>query len=77
MLNPALGNYKYSGGNNNDISFNVSPSCSTGGICTGTIVQSDTTLQTIPEPATLSVLGVGLFAFGTGLRRRMAANKTA
>ena len=77
MLNPALGIYHYTGGNTNDITFNVSPTCSTGGICTGTIIQSDTTLQTIPEPATLSVLGVGLFAFGTGLRRRMAANKTA
>jgi PEP-CTERM motif len=75
VLNPALGVYKYTGANNNDISFNVSPSCSTGGICNGTIVNSMTSLQTIPEPATLSVLGVGLFTFGAGLRRRMAARK--
>ena len=71
MLAPQLGLYNYSGANNDDISFNISPSCSTGGICTGPIIQSDTTLQTIPEPGTLSVLGVG-FAFGAGLRRRMA-----
>jgi len=25
----------------------------------------------IPEPATLSVLGAGLLAFGTGLRKRL------
>ena len=75
MLNPALGVYHYSGANNNDISFNVSGTCGTGGMCTGVIVQADTSFQTIPEPATLSVLGVGLFAFGTGLRRKMLASK--
>jgi PEP-CTERM motif-containing protein len=75
MLAPQVGLYNYNGANNDDISFSISPSCSTGGICTGTITQSDTSLQTIPEPATLSVLGVGLFAFGTGLRRRMAASE--
>lgn len=76
-LNPALGLYKYSGASNDDISFNVSPSCSTGGLCTGQIVQSDTSFQTIPEPAALSVLGVGLFTSGTGLRRRILARKPA
>ncbi len=29
------------------------------------------TMQPIPEPATLSVLGAGLFAFGAGLKRRL------
>ena len=82
MLNPALGTYHYSGANNNDISFNVSNSCGNPtmgnhGLCTGQIVQSDTSFQTIPEPATLSVLGVGLFTFGAGLRRRMLAQKPA
>ena len=77
VLNPALGAYHFTGGNNNDISFNISSTCSTGGKCTGTIIQSDTTLQTIPEPATLSVLGVGLFTFGAGLRKRVLAPKPA
>ena len=72
MLAAQLGMYKYTGGSNDDLSFSISPSCATGGKCTGTLVQSDTSLQTIPEPATLSVLGVGLFTFGAGLRRRMA-----
>ena len=74
MLNPNLGIYHFSGANNNDISFDVSGTCGPGGVCTGVIVQSDTSFQTIPEPATLSVLGVGLFAFGTGLRRRVLAH---
>jgi len=77
VLAPQLGVYKYSGASTDVASFNITDTCSTGGSCSGSIVDAATTLQTIPEPATLSVLGVGLFAFGTGLRRRMAANKTA
>jgi len=77
VLAPQLGMYHFNGGVNNDISFSIDQACSTGGICSGLIVQSDTTLQTIPEPATLSVLGVGLFAFGTGLRRKMTASSRA
>ena len=33
--------------------------------------------HSMPEPATLSVLGVGLFAFGAGLRRKMAGKPSA
>jgi PEP-CTERM motif len=77
VLAAGLGTYHYTGGSNDDLSFGISPSCSTGGICTGSLVQSTTSLQTIPEPATLSVLGVGLFAFGAGLRRRMGRTKPA
>jgi PEP-CTERM motif len=77
VLAPQLGSYHFTGANNNDIAFDLSSTCATGGVCTGPIIQSDTNFQTIPEPATLSVLGVGLFAFGTGLRRRMAATKAA
>jgi len=76
-LNPALGVYKYSGATDDDISFNLSGTCGTGGKCLGAIVQADVSYQTIPEPATLSVLGIGLFAFGAGLRRKMLAGKPA
>jgi hypothetical protein len=72
MLAAQLGSYHFTGGSNDDLSFNINPGCSTGGPCTGSLVQSTTALQTIPEPATLSILGVGLFTFGAGLRRRMA-----
>ena len=65
-----LGTYKYSGAGNDEISFNLSPSCSAGGVCSGTLIQSDSTFQTVPEPATLSILDVGLFTTGAGLRRR-------
>jgi PEP-CTERM motif len=51
----------------------LDPACSTGGVCRGPLFTTTATLHYIPEPATLSVLGVGLFAFGTGLRRKMAA----
>jgi PEP-CTERM motif len=71
FLNPNLGTYKYSGGSNVDTSITINPGCSTGGACSGLIFNTNTTLQTIPEPATLSVLGAGLFAFGAGLRRKM------
>jgi PEP-CTERM motif-containing protein len=71
FLNPNLGTYKYVGGANNDISITINNGCGNGGPCNGSIYNSLTTIQTIPEPATLSVLGVGLFAFGAGLRRKM------
>jgi len=71
VLNPLLGTYQFSAGHDNDFAFNIDPACATGGSCTGTISQSTLQLM-IPEPATLSVLGVGLFAFGAGLRRKMA-----
>jgi len=77
VLAPELGKYHYTGANTNDIGFDITASCGAGGKCTGRLIDSHTTLETIPEPATLSVLGVGLFTFGTGLRRRMAATKTA
>jgi len=77
VLAPQLGLYKYSGADNDDIVFKVSSTCSTGGACSGTITESDTPFQTIPEPATLSVLGVGLFTFGAGLGRKMLAHKPA
>jgi len=71
MLAPQLGVYKFTGASNDDLSFNINPGCATGGHCTGSLIQSTTALQAIPEPATLSVLGVGLFAFGAGLRKKM------
>lgn len=72
MINPALGIFHYTGGANDDISISINQACGTGGVCNGLIFNSTTTIQTIPEPATLSVLGAGLFAFGAGLRKKMA-----
>lgn len=73
FLNAALGTYKFSGGSNDDISISLDPACATGGVCSGSIFNTTSSLQTIPEPATLSVLGAGLFAFGAGVRRRVLA----
>jgi hypothetical protein len=74
-LAPQLGNYLYSGASNDELAISIDPGCASGGVCTGTVIQSLTTAetipQTIPEPGTLSVLGVGLFFSGAGLYRRM------
>ena len=71
FLNPNLGTYKYTGGSNIDTSITINPGCGNGGACNGSIFNTNTSIATIPEPATLSVLGAGLFAFGAGLRRKM------
>jgi len=77
VLAPQLGLYHYTGASTDGLSFGLTGTCGTGGICKGSIVQSDTSFETMPEPATLSVMGVGLFAVGAGLRRKMAAPKAA
>jgi PEP-CTERM motif len=67
-----LGTYQYSGASNDELTVSIDPGCAGGGVCTGDVIQSLTTVQTIPEPGTLSVLGVGLFFCGAGLHWRMA-----
>jgi hypothetical protein len=73
MLAPQLGTYHFTGGSNDELSILINPECESGGICSGVMVQSLTTLQgiPIPEPPLLSVLSVGLFTLGAGLYRRM------
>src|SRR5271157_5643309 len=63
ILNPLLGKYTFQTGHDNEFAFNIDAACITGGVCNGTLSQS-TVQMTIPEPATLSVLGIGLFASG-------------
>jgi len=67
-----LGKITYTGGSNDEITISLNNVCQSGGKCTGPILSDSTGLEFIPEPATLSVMGVGLFAFGAGLRRKMA-----
>jgi len=74
-LNPAFGAYHYLIGQTSQLSFNInSPGCENGGACSGPLNQS-TNSFTVPEPATLCVVGVGLFAVGTGLRRKMVGRQ--
>jgi len=70
-LNSALGTYNYIGASGDAITISLNGNCSSGGVCSGLVDQASVSLQTIPEPATLSVLGVGLFVFGAGLRRKL------
>jgi len=75
-LNPALGTYTYTGGTSEDLSFSIDPACSTtGGLCSGSIVQSTNSLQTItaPEPGSFSLILSGLLGLGllTGLKRHL------
>jgi hypothetical protein len=67
-----LGTYQYSGASNDELSVSIDPGCANGGMCTGTVIQSLTTIQTIPEPGTLSVLGAGLIFSGAGLYKTAA-----
>jgi len=77
VLNPAFGKFEFQAGHVNEFGFSIDGgACLNGGVCTGTISQS-TVQFTVPEPATLSVLGIGLFASGAGLRRKMAARLSA
>ncbi len=64
--------YTFTGGSGDAITISLnSGTCGMGGVCTGLVDQSSVSLQTIPEPATLCVLGSGLFILGTGLKRKL------
>jgi hypothetical protein len=72
LFGPAFGSYTFTGGSGDAIVLSLNTgTCDVGGACTGLVDEASVSLQTIPEPATLSVLGAGLLAFGTGLRRKL------
>jgi len=76
ILNAAFGGpFDYTSGKFSDLSFNVPLTCEAGGSCSGGSIRSSTNPFTIPEPATLSVVGVGLVVLGTRVRRRMDRTK--
>ena len=69
VLNPAIGNFAFTGGGTVETSLDLNLSCATlGNSCTGS-VDPVLQLQTpVPEPGTLSMLTAGLVTFGA--RRR-------
>ena len=74
LLNAAIGSHSFTGASDFLESISLNGACQTGGKCFGAVQVADANLQFIPEPATLSVLGGGLFAVGAGLRRKMVAS---
>jgi len=74
FFGPAFGKYTFTGGSGDAITISLNTNCSGGGKCTGLVDQASASVQTttIAEPATMSVLGTGLLALGTGLRRKFA-----
>jgi len=70
-LNPALGAYNFSGGSTAAITVDLSGTCSGGGPCQGSITTAGVSMQTTPEPASLSLLGTGLLAVGGVLRKKL------
>jgi len=73
LFGPAFGTYNFTGGSGDAITISLNTSCRTGGSCTGLVDEDSVSLETttIPEPATLCVLGSGLFALATGLKRKL------
>jgi hypothetical protein len=69
-LNPKLGTFVYSGGGSEAISIDLNLLCSSGGACTGSIIQASADLGVISEPSTLVLLGSGLATFAGVIRRR-------
>jgi len=74
FFGPAFGKYTFTGGSGDAITISLNTGCGGGGKCTGLVDQASASVQTITiaEPATMSVLGTGLLALGTGLRRKFA-----
>ena len=59
-------------GGDDGITISLQGNCSpTSSKCSGLVAPQAVSLQTLPEPATLSVLGVGLLALGTGLKKKV------
>ncbi len=72
-LNPSFGTYMYAGASNDELSISISPSCATGGLCTGSLIQSTTALQTVPEPGTMTLFGTALVGIAGIVRKRRHA----
>lgn len=70
-LNPAIGTYSYNEALSEAITLALSGTCNTHTGCSGLVTTAFATLQTTPEPASLSLLGTGLLAVGCFLRKKL------
>ena len=70
VLNPALGTWTFVGASNDEITLSLNSGCSLGDSCSGSIIQSTTALQTVPEPGMLALFGTGVLGLAEVLRRK-------